>query len=64
MVSPITWIKLKAFNSILNSVNIKIIADVIEDFGTKQFGSGKDSYLDQIRTKLSNLVFEIGKRIK
>ena len=63
MANPLTWVKLKALNSALNSLSVKEIVDVIESFGEKEFGVECDEYLDKIRTKLANIVFEIGKRI-
>ena len=59
----INQVKLKILNNVLNSLSVIEITDVIEAFGQKQFGKEKNEYLDQIRTKLANVVFEIGKRM-
>jgi hypothetical protein len=64
VASPISWIKLQILNHLLSNVSVKEIADFIEAYGENEFGQEKDRYLDSIRAKLANLVFEISKRIK
>jgi hypothetical protein len=63
-MSLLNPLKLFALRSALESLSVKEIVDVIDSFGEKEFGKEKDKYLDQIRTKLANIVFEIGKRIR
>jgi len=60
----VTWIKVKALNNILNSVDIKEMADVIDAFGIKEFGKSSDKYIDAIQRTLVSLVVELGKRAK
>ncbi len=60
----LTWVKLKALKSALDSLSTKEIVDVIESFGKKEFGDKHEDYLDQLRLKMASVVFEIGKRIR
>ena len=59
----ITWIKLRALNSAVDNLSPKEIVDVIEDFGRREFKDEKDQYLEVIRRKLANIIFEIGGRM-
>ena len=59
-----TFLKLKAFNNVLNSVNARKIAEVIDDFGIRQFGKDNVEYLISVGHKLANLTFEIRQIIK
>ena len=58
------FIKIKVFNSVLNSVNARKIAEVINDFGERQFGKGNVEYLISVSHKLANLTFEVSRIIK
>ncbi len=40
------------------------IADIIKDFGDKEFGSKCDEYLDGIQKKLARIVVALNKRRK
>lgn len=62
-MNPITWIKLKAFESAMNSLSVKEIADVIVEFGKKEFDNDYDKYVRGLRDKLALLNIELGKRI-
>lgn len=58
----ITWIKVKALKSALDNMSVVKIADVITDFGKREFKDQYPEYLKELRQKLSMLVFELGRR--
>ena len=63
-MSIINFIKIKALNSALNNMSEDRIADIIMDFGQKEFGNKVDEYLDGIQKKLARIVVAINKRRK
>ena len=62
-IPPLTdYIKIEAFNSAIKSIDTKKLVDILEDFGKKEFRGKKQEYLDGIRRKLAEIVYEIGQR--
>lgn len=60
----ISLIKIKALVNFIDSVEASKIVDMLEDFAKKYFGNEWKESLNALRTKLANVVFEIGRRIK
>ena len=60
----INWIKIKVLDSALNSMSEDKIADMIEDFGKKEFGEQVDKYLDGIQRKMARVIVALNKRRK
>lgn len=62
MVNPVNWIKVKIFNSVISSLNEELIADMIVDFGRKQFGNECLKYVDGVTRKLIDVITTLNRR--
>ena len=58
----INLLKVKIFTSLIGSLSADRLAEILEDFGKRQFGNQTGHYLFDIQRKLAELVVAINKR--